>query len=310
MSERVAVVIAIVMLAMMFPTVIAVATTQDTGTLYLTDEGFPKSSMTPVPPDRGELPNFDPGRDLSSGLILERTPLGLQEADESKYQQWQSDSRGHLLSTVPNLFLWVATEGFDSSKTGVITVYLLECAVWGEDCKAIAAKHHSFQTDPDESWVEAKISFGPVDYQIPDGRVLALRVVAAMESETDVLLAYDRFEYRSRLAFATRSLVPVDELVPEALLASIAESSSEPVVSETPTPAPPPQVEASASVETSGLPWLAVLGLSTALMLVLGLVLLGTLGSGGQHRTSNGVHARLDRAESYLNHSSEIRRLH
>jgi hypothetical protein len=310
MSRRIGVVIAIVMFAMLLPTSIASASGQDPGTLYFTNEGFPESSMTPIPPQKGELSNFDPGRDLAPGLILERTALGLLEADGARFQQWQSDSRGQVLSTVPNLFLWVATEDFDDSKTGVITAYLLECAVWGEDCKAFAAKHHSFRAEPGESWVEAKISFGSVDYEIPEGRVLAVRVVAAMDSETDVLFAYDRLEYRSRLAFASRSLVPVEELVPEALLASVADSSTTPVVTEPPTPAPDTQIEPGAPVESEGLSWLVTLGLSVAVMLVLGLVLLGTLGSGGQHRTSRGVHAWLDRVEGYLNRGSEIKRLH
>ena len=80
----------------LFPINVAVAAAES---LYLTGTGVPEASLSAQPPSAGTLPNYDPGRDDSPGLILKKTDGGANEADPTKYQIWIAPSTGCLLYT-------------------------------------------------------------------------------------------------------------------------------------------------------------------------------------------------------------------
>jgi hypothetical protein len=251
------------------------ATTVQAGeadTFYLTSDGVPRASLSETTPAHGDLPNFDPGRDIKPGLLIERSPIGMLEEDEARFQHWQTDLDGYSLSGVPVLVLWAAVAEFDITKTGVYTAYLLDCPEWGYGCQAFAATENVFQADPGETWVETKIRFDEVEYEIEEGRALAVRIVVSWDSDDDLLLAYDRLNFRSRLMFTTPELAP--PLEPEPMSEVLAGST----VAETPEvdgeiaadTIPPVDMDAAFSAEakfsSSPWGWLTILAVSMLLL--------------------------------------------
>lgn len=266
----------------------ATAHALEADTFYLRNDGIPSASLSGRPPKAGELSNFDPGRDISPGLLLQRTPNGLQETDEAKYQHWQTDI-GHMsLSGIPTLVLWASVKDFDTTKVGVFTAYLLQCPEWGYDCTALAAEEQAFQLSPTDIWVETMVTFPEIDYEISDNTALAIRIVASDESEDDLLIAYDRINYRSRLVFTSQPLVaavtgevqdavPVTPEEPAAVNTVVARPESLTIVDEEPEPS-----LGSQSMD-SVLEWLVAVGISAAMLGTLALVLLESLSRGGNH---------------------------
>ena len=185
----------------------ATAHAVDADAFYLKNDGIPIASLEERPPKAGELANFDPGRDITPGLLLERTPNGLAETDEAKFQHWQNEVGALTISGIPTLVLWASLKDFDPTKVGVFTAYILDCPSWGYDCTTLVAVEHAFQLRPTDSWVETMINFPEVEYEIPEGRALGIKIVVSSKSEDDLLFAYDRLSYRSRLVFASQPLV-------------------------------------------------------------------------------------------------------
>jgi len=179
----------------------------DADTFYLRNDGIPIASLEERPPKAGELANFDPGRDITPGLLLEMTPNGVAETDEAKFQHWQTEVGSLTVSGIPTLVLWASLNDFDPTKVGVFTAYLLDCPSWGYDCTTLVAKEHAFQLRPSDTWVETMITFPEVEYEIPEGRALGIKIVVSSKSEDDLLFAYDRLSYRSRLVLASEALV-------------------------------------------------------------------------------------------------------
>lgn len=185
----------------------ATAHAVDADTFYLKNDGIPFASLEERPPKAGELANFDPGRDITPGLLLERTPNGPAETDEAKFQHWQTETGALTVSGIPTLVLWASLNDFDPTKIGVFTAYLLDCPSWGYDCTTLVATEHAFQLRPTDTWVETMITFPEVEYEIPEDRALGIKIVVSSKSEDDLLFAYDRLSYRSRLVFTSEPLV-------------------------------------------------------------------------------------------------------
>ena len=118
----------------LFPIKVAVAVAES---LYLTGTGVPVASLSAQPPSAGTLPNYDPGRDDSPGLILKKTDEGANEADPTKYQIWIAPFTGVVLDGKVSFTFWSAMKDFDESKKGEVEAYLLECAPSGSDCTTI-----------------------------------------------------------------------------------------------------------------------------------------------------------------------------
>lgn len=269
------------------------ATANATGadTFYLRNDGIPMATLTERPPKAGDLTNFDPGRDISPGLLLERTPKGIEETDDAKYQHWQTDIGSMTLSGTPTLVVWASLKDFDATKVGVFTAYLLDCPEWGYDCTTLGAKEHTLQLRPTDVWVETMVTFPEVNYEISEDRALGITIVASDESEDDLLIAYDRLNYRSRLVFTSQPLAaaapgeaqdvaPLDEPV------SVAEATV------TANPVTDIVEPSGASGGDQGLnplwEWLISVGVSALMLGTLAVVLLESLSRGGNHSSQSG----------------------
>lgn len=169
---------------------------------YLKGDGVPTASLSPSAPQQGELPNFDPSRDEMPGLLIRRSNRGLAETDSRKHQLWLGPSTGIDLEGSVSLTFWSALKEFENAKRGAVGAYLLDCASTGADCVLIASGSATADPWGDDGgdWIARTIGFGSVDYSVPPGRSLAVKVVVAVRSEGDMWFAYDTTSHPSRLS--------------------------------------------------------------------------------------------------------------
>jgi hypothetical protein len=271
--------LALLTLAFMIP----VANASDTETFFLGPDGVPQGNLLGTP-HGGEMPNYDRGRDLEPGLILERSDLGLGETDETRYQHWQIEMSGRRLIGYPTFVVWNAMAGFDRTLTGVFSVYLLDCPDSAVSCIELSSQEVTVAPDMNGTWVETTVPLPPIDHRFEAGRHLGVRIVVSNVSETDMIFAYGYPRYRSRLT-----------ITPDAPMAVTVASVQPPAQS---TPAPIERLErvkplSAVSVEveeardiSSLTPWLATLTASTVLLLVLGVILVFTLSPHGRRERS------------------------
>jgi hypothetical protein len=187
---------ALIALALLMMAPSAAAAEQET--LYLGTDGFPFATLVGNPLG-GELPNFDRGRDIEPGLLLEISTLGLAETDATRYQHWQVEAGGRRLTGYPTVVIWSAPAGFAADKEGWLSVYLLDCNPSGADCKELGAAQTGVARGQGSAWVESWLAFDPIDHSFAVGRYLAIRVVVPPVSESDMMIAYGYARQRSRL---------------------------------------------------------------------------------------------------------------
>lgn len=254
---------------------------------YLGPEGVPFGTLL-LNPLGGEMPNYDKGRDVEPGLLLERSELGLDEDDGAKFQHWQTEASGERLTGYPVLKIWGAADRFESGKLGVFSVFLLDCNSSGTDCEEISSGEGTIDSGRGATWTEAVVDFPEVDHRFQDRRYLGVRIVVSARSETDLMLAYGYTEHRSRLTiYAEAPARPVET--------SVAPASTP--VEDVVVAATPPSAQAglqgldSPNPATSVWPWLLTLLVSTVALVVLGAFLMSSLTRPGRHeRLPGGQH--------------------
>lgn len=254
---------------------------------YLGPEGVPVGTLL-LNPLGGEMPNYDKGRDVKPGLLLERSELGLREEDEAKFQHWQLEAGGQRLTGYPTLRVWGAADRFESGKLGVFTAFLLDCDSSGTNCDQITSGQASIDSGGGATWGEAVIDFPEVDHRFEERRYLGVRIVVSTESETDMMFAYGYTSHRSRLTiYAQPPARPAEDSQ------AAATAPVEDVVLE---PSPPrAQVELQGPerpvVAVSVWPWVLTLLASTAALVSLGALLMSSLTRPGRHeRLPGGQH--------------------
>jgi len=263
----------------------AVAAEQES--YYLGPEGVPFGTLL-LNPLGGEMPNYDKGRDVKPGLLLERSELGLNEDDEAKFQHWQLEASGERLTGYPTLRIWGAADRFEPGKLGIFGAFLLDCNSSGTDCDEISSGEATIDSGRGETWTEAVIDFLEVDHRFEDRRYLGVRIVVSAESETDLIFAYGYTAHRSRLTiYAGAPSRPVETSV-AAAPAPVEEVAVEPTPpgAQTGLPGLQPAIAA-----VSVWPWVLTLLVSTATLGALGALLMSSLTRPGRHeRLPGGQH--------------------
>lgn len=262
--------------------VVAVASEQET--FYLGPEGVPQGELL-LNPRSGELPNYDKGRDVKPGLLLERSDLGVAERDETKYQHWQRDAGGERLTGYPSLVIWGAAARFEPRKVGSFDVFLLDCNATATDCNEIGSGEATIDSGRGDTWIEALIDFPEIDHRFAEHRYLGVRVVVAADSETDMMFAYGNTAQRSRLTFSPEPPRRPAETAVAAPTTSVAEVVAAAVPSVEPAPAPTegPQVS-----PVPAWPWLVTLVVSTVTLVAIGALLMSSLTKPGRHERLHG----------------------
>jgi hypothetical protein len=257
---------------------------------YLGPEGVPQAQMM-MNPLGGEMPNYDRGRDVEPGLLLERTTLGLAEDDAARHQQWLIDLSGQRLAGFPSMVVWSAAAGFEAGKHGVFTLYVLDCDRSGANCERLGSRSVAVDTGAGGDWVESVVGLSELDHTFGEGRNLAVRLVVPSASDTDMMFAYGYAAHRSRLTIHSErpapsgtqtaqlsAPAPVDFAMD---LPTTAAAEAAPIVA---MAAPSEDVPEEAG---SIWPWLITLALSTAGLVAVGALLMATLTKPGRHQQSN-----------------------
>jgi hypothetical protein len=261
---------------------------------YLGPDGVPRGQLM-LNPLGGEMPNYDRGRGVEPGLLLQKSTLGLAEEDAARYQQWQMDLSGQRLVGYPSMVLWSAADGFEGGRQGVFTIYLLDCDASGGDCDRLGLKAGAMDSGEGGTWIETIVDFPEIDHTFGQGRTLAVRVVVPSTSETDLMFAYGYTAQRSRLTIhsempewvtdAAVSPAPADYGATSPIAsASGDEPASAPAAAAAETPAPTEAVAVEAPATTSFWPWLITFAVSTSALVALGFVLMSSLARSGRHQ--------------------------
>jgi hypothetical protein len=256
---------------------------------YLGPEGVPQAQMM-MNPLGGEMPNYDRGRDVEPGLLLERTTLGLAEVDAARHQQWLIDLSGQRVSGFPSMVVWSAAAGFEAGKHGVFTLYVLDCDRSGANCERLGSRSMAVYTGAGGDWVESVVDLGELDHTFGEGRNLAVRLVVPSASETDMMFAYGYAAHRSRLTIHSER--PSVSATPGAPLSGPAPVDFAADLPTTAAEAAPVVAMAAPSEEapaSSIWPWLMTLALSTAGLVAVGWVLMATLTKPGRHASAGNV---------------------
>lgn len=255
---------------------------------YLGPDGVPQAQMM-LNPLGGEMPNYDLGRDVEPGLLLERTTLGLAEKDATRYQQWLMDLSGERLSGYPSMVVWSAADGFEAGRHGAFTIYLLDCDRSGGDCERLASRSASVDSGSEGTWVETIVGFSELDHAFGEGRHLTVRIVVGSASDTDLMFAYGYAAHRSRLTMHSERPEPTAAMLSATSLPAPADFAAEPPTitgdavadsGEAVVVSVPEEEEPTASIW----PWLITLALSTAGLVAVGGALMATLTKPGRHQ--------------------------
>lgn len=269
-----------VMIALLVVAIVPVASASGQETFYLGPNGVPNGSLVSSP-SGGEMPNFDRGRDIHPGLSLERSTLGLAETDGTRFQQWQANMAGRRLTGYPSVVIWSAPAGFDTGKTGVLAIYLLDCDAGGGGCVEIGSSAATVRTKYGETWVESRVDFDAIDHSFADNRHLGVRVVVDDISETDMMLGYGYPKQRSRLTIFPEPLPPqVDAVVASVAAAGLDDDPFSEKLERLNVMASAHATESDAAMPW---PWLASLTFSTLALAVLGAMLISNLTKLGRH---------------------------
>lgn len=258
------------------------AVAADQETWYLASNGFPHGSLL-LNPQGGELTNFDRGRDVEPGLLLERSDLGLVEEDGARYQHWQVEAGGERFDGYPRVVVWSAADRFAPDTTGVFDVFIVDCDSSGTGCIELASEPVTMESGTGIDWIETTVDFDAVDHVFEEGRYLGVRIVVSAASETDMIFAYGNTTQRSRL---TLHAAPPEPPPVETTIATRPAPVNEVVVAIEPEPVVPedisPPVEAAGEVVSVG-PWLITLAISTVALAAFGSLLMSSLTKSGRH---------------------------
>jgi hypothetical protein len=254
---------------------------------YLGPDGVPQAQLM-LNPLGGEMPNYDRGRDVEPGLLLQESTLGLLEEDAAHYQQWQIDLSGQRLVGFPSMVVWSAADGFEPDRHGVFTIFLLDCDASGADCDRLGSRAATMESGAGGTWVETIVDFSELDHTFGEGRNLAVRVVVPSASETDMMFAYGYTAQRSRLTIhSERPEAVVDVMAAVQSMPAPADFGAQPRAAAEAAATPTEPASAETAPDTSFWPWLITLALSTAGLVAVGSALMASLERPGRHRRSD-----------------------
>jgi len=257
---------------------------------YLGPDGVPRAQLM-FNPLGGEMPNYDRGRDVEPGLLLQRSSRGLEEDDPARFQHWQIEASRQRLTGYPSMVVWSAADMFEAGMRGVFTVYLLDCDVTGSDCDNLGSKVANVDSGTGAAWIETTVDFPALDHRFEEGRHLGVRIVVSSASEGDMIFAYGYASQRSRLTIHSEQPVRAVEAPVTAapFTAGAADFAAEPemavVVPEDPV------VDTTPVSAGSFWPWLTTLVISTVGLISVGGLLLASMTRPGRHeRPQDGEH--------------------
>ncbi len=150
---------------------------------------LPTSTTAPI---ATTLYNYDQDRDSDAGLIIVKGGSGAGETDLTKYQAWRAGSLSDdlpIIGTV-TIDLWSAIRGFSKGKRGEITIYLRDYngSTYTEIGNGTLSE--SWQKGS-STWVMKTITISGLNYTIPAGNELEVKLIVGNNAGADMWFAYD-----------------------------------------------------------------------------------------------------------------------
>jgi len=159
---------------------------------------LPLTTATPI---SATLYNCDTDRDAYPGLLIAKGAKGSSETDPTKYQAWRMPALSTDLSINGNvrLTLWSAMKDFNTVKSGRITVFLRDFDGVNHREIAEGSLAQPNWSGGSASWVGKTVTFAAVNYSLPAGHQLEIKLIVDPGSADDMWFAYDTASYASRL---------------------------------------------------------------------------------------------------------------
>jgi len=179
-------------------------------TYYLHDDGSfdredPEDLMDSVPPTASTLVDYD--EDDEPGLIIQKG-YAYDDLDYVKYHDWiltQALAEDMIFDDSITFGIWTAMKDFNTEKTGVVATVLFdaeedegeECEEGEDECQIIATKIVTKSDWPVDSYTEVSFVMDNLNYTVPAGHYLILRMYVDNSSDDDMWFAYDTTSYSS-----------------------------------------------------------------------------------------------------------------
>jgi hypothetical protein len=151
-------------------------------------------------PGQTTLYNYDQDRDASAGRLIVKGGSGASESDLTKYQNWRTGVLGRdlELSGTVRVHLWAAVKDFNTSATGSVTVYLRDFnGATSTEIASATVTSGPWDTGASGTWVSKTVAIPAVDYTVPAGNRLEVKVIVGSSSGDDMWFAYDTVSYYS-----------------------------------------------------------------------------------------------------------------
>lgn len=147
-------------------------------------------------PRGASVGNFDSNRNGDPGITIEKDGGGFATTDSTKVQIFEfTFAETTRVSGTPQVELYVAARGFDTSKNLGIAVAIERCS---PVCSTLTTS--TWSSSGEASWRQAILGFASLDETIQAGESLRLRIIAPDSlAEDDMMIAYDAVPYSSVL---------------------------------------------------------------------------------------------------------------
>ena len=156
-------------------------------------------------PTATTLYNYDTDRDGDSGLGVSKGGSGASETDATKMQVWRTAAMGDggcLVGSV-TVTLWAAIKDYSQSVAGEVFVYLRDYNGSSHTEIGNGSVVQANWQGGSGSFVQAATTILGLDYTIPAGNMLEVKVIVGDSSGDTMWFAYDTTAYPTRVASLT-----------------------------------------------------------------------------------------------------------
>ncbi|MCH8025304.1 MAG: hypothetical protein IH866_00790 [Chloroflexi bacterium] len=157
--------------------------------------------LNKLPATGGALYNYDTDRDGAAGLLIARGGSGPTEIDTAKYQAWRTSafSEARTIDGTVDVILGSAMKDFALGTSGSISVFLRHYDGVGYTEIANGSLAEADWQGGSTTWVVKTFSIAGVNYTIPAGDMLEVKLVVDSASGDDMWFSYDTTSYSSRV---------------------------------------------------------------------------------------------------------------
>jgi hypothetical protein len=160
-------------------------------------------SMDGNPATATTLYNYDTNADSSPGRRLQKTGTGPGDTALARYAAWRSPvlTTARLIKGNVVVLLWSAVASFQLNRAGSIVAYLRDYdPATGTYVEISGATRTSSNWQGGQStWVPSVLGIPVVNYTVPAGHRIELKVEATASAFTNMWIAYDTVSYASSI---------------------------------------------------------------------------------------------------------------